>query len=287
MVASDIGCRLAAANAQGKYLMIEPDEMGLTPEAAQGYEDLFVPAIFSQWPSKIIAAAELNEDAHLLEVGCGTGVLAREAIQQVGVNGSVTGLDLSESMLGVARNLCPDADFHQGNAMNLPFEDNSFDVAVASFVLMFVPDQALAVKEMWRVLKPGGRLIISVWESLDENPAYAELVRIATSRIDETAGESLAWPFALGEQGKLSEICRSAGVNDMTTTSHAGRAKFPSIDGFVRTEIEAWVLADSVNKAALDAVLEDSRTTLTEYCSDTGAIDIPFNALFAVAKKAS
>lgn len=267
--------------------MSEPDEMGLTPETAQGYEDLFVPAIFGQWPSKIITVAGLGEGDHLLEVGCGTGVLAREVVKLVGASGSVTGLDLSESMLSVAREISPAVAFHQGNAMDLPFEDDSFDVVVASFVLMFVENQAQSVREMWRVLKPGGRLIISVWESLQENPAYADLVRIAARRIGDGAGESLAWPFALGDKGKLSEICDSAGVTDITVVSHMGRAKFPSIDRFVRTEIESWVLADSVNEATLNAVLEDSRTVLAQYCNDTGAIDIPFNALIAVAKKES
>ncbi len=89
-------------------------------------------------------------------MGCGTGVFAREVTKRVGPNGSVTGLDLSDSMLQVARSICPDANFQQGNAMDLPFEDGSFDVAVASFMLMFVPDPALAVSELWRVLKPGG-----------------------------------------------------------------------------------------------------------------------------------
>ena len=265
--------------------MTAPDEMGLTPEAAQGYEDFFVPAIFHQWPRKIMDAAGLTEGDNLLEVGCGTGVLAREAVQRVGPDGSVTGMDLSESMLGVARSISPEVDFQQGNAVDLPFADESFDITVASFMLMFVPDQALAVSEMWRVLKPGGRLVISVWESLNENPAYAELVDIATNRIDEAAGRSLAWPFALGEKGKLSEICDSAGIIGLESNSHDGRAKFPSVDEFVRTEIQSWVLADSVDETALNAVLKDSQTRLAAYCSNTGAIDIPFNAIIAVAKK--
>jgi len=125
--------------------MSEVDEMGLTPEAAQGYEQFFVPAIFDQWPPRIIEAAGVGEGDSVLEVGCGTGVLAREVVKQVGPDGGVTGVDLSESMLGVARDICPDVDFRQGNAMDLPFDDESFDIAIASFMLMFVPDPVLAV----------------------------------------------------------------------------------------------------------------------------------------------
>ena len=265
--------------------MSEPDEMGLTPEAALGYEQNFVPAIFDRWPPRIIEAAGVSQGDRVLEVGCGTGVLAREAIKRVGPDGSVTGLDLSESMLGVARGICPDVDFRQGNAMDLPFGDNSFDVAIASFMLMFVPDPVVAVSDMWRVLKPDGRLVITVWQALDQNPVYAGLVEIVRQRISEAAGSSLAWPFALGEGGKLTDICRSAGVADVDISVHDGRAKFPSLDGFVRTEIQAWVLADSVDEEGLDAVVRDSQEKFGDYCDTSGVIDMPFDAVMATARK--
>ncbi len=265
--------------------MPEPDEMGLTAEAAQGYEQFFVPAIFDQWPSRIIEAAGVGDGDRVLEVGCGTGVLAREVIKRVGTDGGVVGLDLSESMLGVARGICPDVDFRQGNAMDLPLDDESFDVAIASFVLMFVPDPVQAVGEMWRVLKPGGRLVITVWEPLQQNPVYAGLVDIARRRIDDAAGSSLAWPFALGEDGKLIEICHSAGIGDVDISTHDGRAKFPSLDGFVRTEIQAWVLADSVNEESLSAVVGDSHERFADYCDARGTMDFPLNAVMAKTRK--
>ena len=265
--------------------MSEPDEMGLTAEAAQGYEQFFVPAIFDQWPSRIIEAAGVGDGDRVLEVGCGTGVLAREVIKRVGTDGSVVGLDLSESMLGVARGICPEVDFRQGDAMDLPFDDESFDVAIASFMLMFVPDPVQAVGEMWRVLKPDGRLVITVWEPLDQNPVYSGLVDIARQRIDDTAGTSLAWPFALGEDGKLIEICHSAGIGDVGISTHDGRAKFPSLEGFVRTEIQAWVLADSVNEESLSVVVGDSQERFADYCDASGAVDIPLNAVMAKTRK--
>ena len=165
--------------------------------------------------------------------------------------------------------------------MNLPFDDESFDAAIASFVLMFVPDPVLAVSEMWRVLKPGGSLVISVWEALNQNPVYAGLVDIARRRIDDAAGSSLAWPFALGEVGKLTEICRSAGLGDVDIIAHDGRAKFPSLDGFVRTEIQSWVLADSVDEENLSAVVGDAQERFANYCDASGAVDMPLNAVLA------
>ena len=265
--------------------MSTPDEMGLTPEAAQGYEQYFVPAIFHQWPSILISAAGIGDGDKVLDVGCGTGVLAREAIKLVGKNGSVTGLDLSDSMLAVARDISPDVDFRQGNTANLPFDDATFDAVVSSFLLMFVPDPVISVSEMWRVLRPDGRLVVSVWEALGRNPVYAGLVNIARKRIDDQAGDSLAWPFALGEEGKLAEIFRSAGIDQVSISEHDGNAQFPSLEEFVRTEIQAWVLADSVDDEKIGAVVADSRTEFKGYCHDDGSVDFSLNAVLAKAIK--
>lgn len=170
--------------------------MGPTPEAAIGSEQYFVPAIFHQWPPALIDAAELGAGDNVLQVGCGTCVLIRETGKLVGQTGCVAGLDLSASMLSVAREDCPDIRFRQGNALALPFDDVTFDVVISSFVLMFVPDPVKAASNMWRVLKPGARLVVNVWQPLSQNPVYAGLVAIARQRIDDQAGDSLAWPFA-------------------------------------------------------------------------------------------
>lgn len=265
--------------------MSAPDEMGLTIEAAQGYEHFFVPAIFDQWPERIIEAACVGKGDRVLEVGCGTGVLARKVIKRVGAAGGVVGLDFSESMLEVARGICPDVIFQQGNAMDLPFDNESFDTVIASFMLMFVSDPVKAASEMWRVLKPGGRLVITVWEALDQNPVYAGLVDIARRRIDDVAASSLAWPFALGKKEKLTEICRLAGIGEVAIGTHDGRGHFPSLDGFVRTEIQAWVLADSVDEEALRLVVGDSQERFANYCEANGAFDFPLNAVMARSRK--
>ena len=260
------------------------DEMGLTLETAREYEQFFVPAIFSQWPAVVIDVAEIKEGEAVLEVGCGTGVFTREAIIRVGVSGSVTGLDLSESMLTVARETSPGVQFYQGSVIDLPFDDASFDVVTSSFMLMFVPDPEKALSEMLRVLRPGGRLAICVWEALTESPVYSGLVTFATNRIDSTAGESLGWPFALGEEEKLRAIFRAAGAPSVKLSHQSGRAQFPSVEDFVRTEIEAWLLADSVKDAQIDAIIEDTRAEFALYCDDAGGIDFPMNAIFAVVK---
>lgn len=261
--------------------MSTPDEMGLTPEAANGYEAFFVPAIFDQWPPVMIAAAEVATGDHVLDVGCGTGVLTRELAQHIGDTGSATGLDLSESMLGVARERCPDAVFKQGSATDLPFDDSSFDVVVSSFMLMFVPDPGKALSEMRRVLKPGGRLVVSVWQGLDNNVVYRELVEATREIADDESAGSMAWPFTMGDAGRLAELFQSAGMPDVTLSEHDGTASFPSVEDFVATEIQAWLLADKLDANQIASMVSLLRAKYPPFEDATGSVTFPLNALIA------
>lgn len=264
--------------------MSTADEMGLTPEAANGYEKFFVPAIFDQWPKIMIAAAEIGKGDDVLDVGCGTGVLTRELTHHVGETGSSTGFDLSESMLGVARVRCPDATFKQGNVAELPFDDQSFDVVISSFMLMFVPDPQQAVREMRRVLRPGGRLVVSVWQGLDNNVVYRELVEATREVAGDDSANSMAWPFTMGQAGRLKEIFEAAGIEVAAMSEHDGTADFPSVEDFVATEIQAWLLAESVDENQISQIVNLIRNKYPPFEEATGAVTFPLNALIGKAK---
>ena len=109
---------------------------------------------------------ELGES--VLDVGSGNGILARELVQKVGDSGRVVVVDPADAMIDMSRRICPEAEFVLGGASELPFEEEQFDVATASQVLCFVENVPAALAEFYRVLKPGGRLVIldSDWGSL-------------------------------------------------------------------------------------------------------------------------
>lgn len=157
----------------------------------------------------------LSAGDSVLDVGSGNGVLARDLVQAVGVRGRVVGVDPADAMISMSRKFCPEAEFIQGEATDLPLAHGQFDVVTASQVLCFVPDVSAAVAEFYRVLKPGGRVVIldSDWGSLvwhNENQALLQEV-IA----DLTKAYSSAYvPRTLS--GKLIE----SGFSDVHVMAH-------------------------------------------------------------------
>ncbi len=261
--------------------MSAPDEMGLTPDAARGYEQFFVPAIFHQWPAKIISAAAIGKNDEVLDVGCGTGAMTRELVKCAG---GATGFDLSESMLGVARKICPAATFQQGNVAELPFDDSSFDAVVSAFMLMFVPDPKQAVRQMNRVLRSGGRIAASIWQGLDNNPVYDALVESTREVVDDKSADSMAWPFTMGDIGKLEGIFNVDGLVDISVTPHDGYAEFPSVEDLVAVEIQAWLLANSVSTDQIAAIAATLRQKYSDFANSDGPIKFPLNAFIVRAR---
>ena len=116
----------------------------------------------------MVDALALRKGERVLEVGSGNGVLAREMLEIVGASGHVCGVDSSGPMIESARAACPNGRFIEGDAIDLPVEDMSFDVVTASQLLCFIANVDKALSEMFRVLRHGGRLVIldSDWGSL-------------------------------------------------------------------------------------------------------------------------
>lgn len=147
----------------------------------------------------VLDLMQLQPGESILDVGTGNGIFSREMLEIVGETGHVTGIDGSETMVTMAREICPGGTFLQGDAADLPVESGRFDVVTASQVLCFVPDAGRAVAEMFRILKPGGRLIVldSDWGSLVWNcsdPALGARVRdvLTSAYADEHVPRGLS-----------------------------------------------------------------------------------------------
>ncbi|HSE32363.1 MAG TPA: methyltransferase domain-containing protein [Pyrinomonadaceae bacterium] len=257
-------------------------------EAAKAYEALFVPALFGQWAPKVAAAARVRRGQKVIDVACGTGVLARELATLVGSAGRVTGLDPVGGMLAVARHLAPNVQWLQGIAESLPFADQYFDAAVSQFGLMFFKDREQALCEMVRVIVPDGRLAIAVWDSLDHIPAYAAAVEVLDRNAGKQAADALRAPFVLGDRKELASLFDAARITEAQIATEKGTARFPSIRAMVEADLRGWlpVMGVFLAEDQIEAILTEAETALRSYAGDDGQLNFEVSAHIVAGHKA-
>ncbi|MGD8330244.1 MAG: methyltransferase domain-containing protein [Acidobacteriota bacterium] len=243
-------------------------------QAAEAYEDLHVAALFAEWAPRVLDAAEVGPGADVLDVACGTGVVARAALGRVGESGSVTGLDRNRAMLAIGERLAPAADWRCGDAAELPFEDQSFDAVVSQFGLMFFADRGAAIAEMYRVTRRGGRLVVAVWDALEASPAYPIEVELLERLAGSPAAEALRAPFVLGDAGELSGLFEEAGVADTTAATIVGTARFPSVRSMVEADLRGWlpVMGVHLEEEVIARILSEAESALARFVTADGAL---------------
>jgi SAM-dependent methyltransferase len=258
-------------------------------EAATAYEGLFVPALFREWAPKVADAARLRPGERVLDVACGTGVLARESASRVGATGRVAGIDASPGMLAVARRLAPAIDLRDGVAESLPFPDQSFDAVVSQFGLMFFTDPRKALAETQRVLAPGGRLAVAVWDALVSIPAYAAEEALLAKLAGRPAAEALRAPFVLGDRKALAAAFSDAGMPTAEITTHRGRANFPSIRTMVEADLRGWLPLVGVilGEDQIAGILRAAESALAPYTTPDGRAVFDVSAHLVTWRKAS
>lgn len=251
-------------------------------EAAELYERFFVPALFDQWPERLLELAQVRPGQRVLDVGCGTGVLGRAAYDAVRPGGQVVGVDPNAGMLAVARRIAPEITWTLAPAEHLPLESDSVDRVVSQFALMFFTDPAAAIAEMARVLRPGGRVCVATWAELAMNPGYAAMVRLLRELVGEAPARALTAPYTWGTAGHLLDVVRPA-FPEASVVDLDGTARFDSVEAWVRTDIRAWTLGDLIDDEQFDALLREAPSALAEFCDTYGRVAFPVRALVATA----
>ena len=247
--------------------------------AATSYEALFVPALFKQWAPLVLSSAKVMPGHRVLDVACGTGILAREAATRVGPSGYTAGLDIAAGMLEVARSIAPAIDWKQGSADALPFSDQSFDAVVCQFGLMFFSDREQSLREMLRVLVPGGRLAVAVFDALSNIPAYADEVALLARSAGKEAADALRAPFVLGRKEELIRLANGAGIDAVKVTTHSGTATFPSVRSLVEADLRGWlpVMGVFLEEKRIEQILAEAEQAMAAYVDEHG------QAVFAVS----
>ena len=234
------------------------------------YERVLVGPLFRPFAEELIA--RLNPGAHnrLLDVACGTGIVARVAREQMGHAARIVGVDASPPMLAVARGIDATIDWREGNAMALPVaEGERFSLLTCHQGLQFFPDKVAAVHEMRRVLLPGARLAIGTWRPLAEAALFRDLHPIAESHLASVADAR----HSFGDADAIARLLTDAGFRNVQveTISHEIRMS----DGMVFARLNATAIASMSEKAktmndtdrqqVIDRIVSDSAATVANY----------------------
>jgi SAM-dependent methyltransferase len=258
-------------------------------DAAKAYEVLMVPALFGEWAPMVADAAHIQPGERVLDVACGTGVLARAVVSRTGAAELVAGLDPNAGMLEVARQIAPGVEWRQGAAESLPFPDTSFDVVVSQFGLMFFNDPSEALRQVLRILRPGGRLAFAVWNALENIPAYADEVALLERLAGVPAADALRAPFVLGGRQELEMLFAGAGVEAVEVATLKSTAQFPSIRVMVEADLRGWLplMGVVLTEDQIAGILEAAEQALNQYVTGDGAVSFDTSAHVVTGTKPS
>lgn len=224
----------------------------LEGNAAEAYERYLVPVIFEAAAERLVEVAGVGAGERVLDVACGTGVVARAAARRVGPTGAVTGVDVNPEMLAAARRAGPtggpSTEWRQADVTSLPIDDDAFDVVLCQEAIQFFPEPISALREMRRVAVPGGRLAFSAFRSLEHHPVYARFAALLGEHVGPEAEAMMGSPFGLGDAGELRGACREAGLSDVEVRIAIGAERFPSVEEMVRWEAASSPLAGPLGR---------------------------------------
>lgn len=226
------------------------DTFQLSGNAADIYETQKVPAMFGPLADAMLGSVELNSSDRILDVACGTGIVARKAKEKAGKDVRVVGADLNKGMIDTAQSLIDpvsqSCEWVVAPADNMPFANGEFTKVFCQQGLQFFPDQKLALIEMRRVLAEGGQIFVTIWK--EPSPFFSTLATAIENHVNQDlAAKSLA-PFTYKGHGEMPKLLKNNGFSGFRSTDL-------TIDRKIRdpkNSIEQEILGNPVGKEILE-----------------------------------
>jgi SAM-dependent methyltransferase len=257
--------------------MSQQGQWQVAGSAPEVYERELVPTVFGPWAPILVDLAQPKQGERIVDIACGTGIVARIAAAKVGPAGAVAGVDLNPGMLAVARSVrTPDGasvQWHEASADRLPLSDRSFDIAYCQLGLQFFADRPAALQEMRRVLSSKGRLALMVWCGINESPGFESFAEILERNVSLAAATIMRAPFGLADADELRRLVAGADFRDITVQRRVGTVEFPSVERFVLSYVAGSPLASHVSQASdltREHLIAETKSALEKYVGDRG-----------------
>ncbi len=260
-----------------------------TPSFGDVYERHLVGPLFRPWAERLLDRSGLLPGERVLDVACGTGIVARLARQRVGPGARIVAIDKSPVMLATARPLDDSIDWRDGDALSLPVGNEEFDAVFCHQGLQFFSDKPAGLREFRRVLVPGGRVALGVWRSASENTLFGEMDRVA----EQFVGPVHDVRHSFADADALSRLLLDAGFRNVDVMPSTIEARF-EIDPAVLARLNAMAVigmseqGKSMNdeeRAAMSAAIVEASLPEIARFAKSGAICFQTSSNIATARK--
>jgi len=190
-------------------------------QMAKNYEQYLVPFIFEDYAQDIAQRVSVHQPKHVLETAAGTGVVTRHLHQLLNEETMLTVTDLNPDMLDIATSKFESSNritFEPADALDLPHDNDSFDVVVCQFGIMFFPDKLAGMKETARVLKPKGKFVFSVWDALEKNLHVHTIVTKLMEFFPDNPPDFMNTPFGYHQVDEIRTELQNAGFGKINVS---------------------------------------------------------------------
>jgi SAM-dependent methyltransferase len=263
----------------------------LDEAGAESYEAVLVPALLGPWAEHLVAAVDVRPGQRVVDVGTGTGAVARAAANRAGDAGEVTGFDINPHMLAVARRvsagIVPAIRYDVAAADALPLPDAAADTVLCQQALQFVRDPSAALAELQRVCAPGGRIGVATCRSLEHQPGYRVLTDVLARHVGGEAADVIRTPYRLGDTASLRGLVTRVGFTGAHARIVVSPCRVPSAEALLRGETASSPLGDVLDRLDSDAgaaLVAELTAALAGHTDDDGVI-FPFETIVVTADR--